>query len=57
MKITVTIKSQYGNERIFPACPCAERFAKIAGTKTFSLENINDIKALGYEVIITTPSL
>lgn len=48
--ITVRIVTQYGNERIFPACANAELFASIAGTKTLSRANIEHIKALGFAV-------
>lgn len=57
MQITIEIKNQYGNERIFPACPTAAIFAGIAGTKTLTRDNLAAIKALGYEVRIKEQTL
>jgi hypothetical protein len=48
--ILVTIKSVYGNDHIYPACPRAHKFADIAGTKTLTNNVINMIKQLGYDV-------
>lgn len=50
MHITVSIKSIYGNQSIYPACEKAEAFASIAGTRTLTPQVIKQIKALGYEV-------
>jgi hypothetical protein len=53
--ITVNIKSNYGALAAYPACPNAARFAALAGTKTLTLEALQTIKALGFEVIQKTP--
>jgi len=50
MKITVKIREIYGNRTIYPACPAAETFAQIAGTKTLPFWVIDKIKRLGYAV-------
>jgi len=50
MFITVTIKSIYGSQAIYPACERALVFASIAGTRTLTPQVIKQIKALGYEV-------
>lgn len=50
MKITVKIKSVYGLETVYPACPAAEIFARIAGTKTLTSHALRDIRSLGYEI-------
>lgn len=50
MQINVRIVSQYGQQRIFPACHTAELFCSIAGAKTLTDSAIRDIKALGYTV-------
>ena len=55
--ITVNIRSNYGNQAIYPACPSSIVFAKIAGKKTLSTANLEDIKKLGYEVVVLTPTL
>lgn len=48
--IKVRITNSYGKEFIRPACETAELFCKIAGAQTLTRENIDHIKALGYEV-------
>jgi len=50
MKITVRIKSNYGIETVYPACPTAELFARIANTKTLTSHALRDIQALGYQI-------
>lgn len=50
MEISVRLVSQYGNERIQPACEKAELFCRIAGCKTLTQNMVRDIKALGYRV-------
>ena len=52
MEIKVKIISQYGNQRIFPACAKAELFCKIAGATTLTDDRIQAIKALGYAVTV-----
>lgn len=48
--IKVRITNSYGKEFIRPACETAELFCKIAGAQTLTRENIDHIKALGYDV-------
>ena len=48
--ITVTVRRVYGNPVIYPACPTAKNFARIAGTKTLTLDTLRHIKALGYTI-------
>lgn len=50
MFITVSIKTVYGNDVIYPACEKSEAFASIAGTRTLTPQVIKQVKALGYEV-------
>ena len=52
MEIKVRIISQFGNQRIFPACEKAELFCSIAGTATLTDAAIKAIKALGYAVTV-----
>lgn len=54
-RITVQIKSVYGNEMIYPVCEDAKRFAALAGTKTFTHAALQQIDALGFE-IYTAPA-
>ena len=49
-ELYVKIITQYGTERIQPACVIAQTFTRIAGTKTLSRSHIADIKALGYKI-------
>ena len=48
--ITVTIRRVYGNPVIYPACEQARQFARIAGTKTLTLDTLRQIRALGYTI-------
>lgn len=50
-QIRVTVRSVYGKPAIYPACPAAETFARIAGSKTLTQETVRAIKSLGIAVI------
>ena len=50
MKITVSIKNVYGEDKIYPACPKAEIFCRMLGQKTLTPTDIQHIKALGFVV-------
>lgn len=54
MKITVRVQSNYGIETVYPACPAAKLFARIAGTKTLTSHALRDIQALGYAIEVET---
>lgn len=54
MKITVKIRDVYGNEAVYPACPKAEAFARLANTKTLTERALSEIRALGYEVEVAS---
>jgi hypothetical protein len=45
-------KSVYGNTLIYPNCETSNLFAKLIGTKTLNINDINVIKLLGYNVQI-----
>lgn len=49
-QITVTVRRVYGNPVIYPACEQARQFARIAGTKTLTLDTLRQIRALGYTI-------
>ena len=51
-KIQVSIKNVYGNELIYPKCFLSIQFSKIAKTKTLSIQNLKDIKSMGFEIEI-----
>ena len=57
MKITVEIKTIYGNRAIYPICKTAKAFAAISGKKTLTSDVIGIIQALGYDIEILTPTL
>ena len=56
MQIQVEVKNVYGNQVVYPICPAAVWFARIAGTKTLTLDTLNCIKALGYTVEVKQPT-
>ena len=55
--ITVKITKNYGNEVIYPVCETAKKFAEIAGTKTMSRKLIDQVKSLGFSVIVEQVAL
>ncbi len=57
MKITVRIKSVYGQPRIYPVCDLAKAFTSLTGTKCLTTANIAIIKLLGFGVEVQTPEL
>ncbi len=57
MNITVSIKSHYGTQFIYPVCFTAERLAALTGKKTFSHRDIDNIKALGYSINVQQPEI
>ena len=50
--VFLTIRVVYGVPKIYPdpANATALRLAKLIGTKTFSAQQVADIKALGFEI-------
>ena len=48
--ILIRRDKNYGKWTAYPACKNAEIFAKIAGTRTLTLETRNLIEQLGYEI-------
>lgn len=50
MTIQVTIKTVYGERRIYPICPKAKLFANFTSGKTLTDNAINIIKQLGYKI-------
>lgn len=53
--ITVQIKSVYGEDRVYPACPKAVIFAQMLGTKTLTHSALCHIEALGFEIQVEQP--
>lgn len=54
MKITLALKSVYGQTRAYPADAIAQGFADLLGTKTLTRANLGHIKALGYTIETTS---
>jgi hypothetical protein len=54
MRIQVEIKNVYGNEAIYPVCDKARGFAELLNQKTLTRNDIAKIKAIGFEVIVTS---
>ena len=46
--ITIEVRSVYGKQLVYPVCEKAKHFARIAGTLTFSHDNLCMIEALGF---------
>jgi hypothetical protein len=55
--IQIAIRNVYGADRIYPTNDAGCTLARIAGTKTLTLENLTDAKRLGHTVTcISEPS-
>lgn len=50
MHIVIRIREVYGNCLAYPVCDNAKEFARIAGTKTLSQDNLYSIERLGFVV-------
>lgn len=50
MKIQVQNRPSYGKDRVYPVGDAAETFAKFTGRKTFSEEDLDTIRKLGFEI-------
>lgn len=48
--IQVEIRNVYGEDKVYPRCFSAERFAAIAGTKTLTRVTLINILALGFAI-------
>ena len=57
MKITVRIKSVYGQPRIYPVCDKAKAFVHLTGNKCLTNDQITLIEFLGFEIEVQTPEL
>ena len=50
MKITVRVRSVYGKRVVYPHCPAAKAFARIARTETLTLATLHEINTLGITI-------
>lgn len=51
-QIHVRLKTNYGQQSIYPNCDNAKVFAKLLEQQTLTPLNIKHIKSLGYEVVV-----
>lgn len=56
MKITIEQRDQYGATVYHPLDDTARTFASIAKTKTLTLDALQLIRALGYEIEVKHPT-
>ncbi len=57
MKITVYIKSVYGQPRIYPVCDKAKALTWLTGNKCLTKSQLAVIETLGFDVEVQTPEL
>lgn len=46
--LTVSVRSPYGVETIYPECPVSRLFCELLRQKTLTRENVETIKKLGF---------
>lgn len=57
MTATMSIRTHYGTQYIYPVCETAQNLARLTGKKTFSHSDIKTIKALGYSINVQQPQV
>ena len=57
MHITVSVRSVYGSDLVYPADVQAALFAALVGAKTFNARQLATIRALGYAVHVAAGQL
>ena len=55
--IVVKIREVYGRSLVYPVCKQALIFAELTGFKTFTPNNIDSIKKLGYTIKVERRAL
>ena len=55
--IKIQIRNVYGNETIYPACPTAVFFCRLARTKTITEDMLRLIRGQGYEIQVEAPTV
>jgi hypothetical protein len=55
--IKVSVRSVYGRETIYPACPHSVFLCRLAKTRTITDDMMRLIQAQGYRVEVEAPSL
>ncbi|CAB4219432.1 hypothetical protein UFOVP1619_33 [uncultured Caudovirales phage] len=54
--ITVQIKTVYGVDTVYPACPVSSAMAELAGTKTLTAHALRCIERMGFAVAVQAPT-
>ena len=57
MKITIELRSVYGEWRAYPACSDSRVFANMLGTKTLTDTALMHIRRLGYAIETLHPQV
>lgn len=57
MILKVYIKSNYGQDYVYPACPVSSLFIELLKVKTFTEHHILIIKKLGYKFEVISKTL
>jgi len=57
MSITVSIRTHYGTQYIYPVCDAAKTLCALTGKKTLSHRDIDLIKYLGYSIEVQQPQV
>lgn len=55
--IHVLVKTNYGNQTIYPNCESSKTFCKMLDQKTITPLNLKYIRELGYQIVIDTPEV
>lgn len=50
--IHVVVKTNYGNQTIYPNCESSKTFCRMLDQKTLTPLNIKHIRELGYQIVI-----
>lgn len=56
-KLTVRVKNVYGKKTVYPVCNRSQILARMLGQVTLTLDNVIDIKKLGFELNIVPETL
>lgn len=55
--ITVRITRNYGTRVVYPVCETAKKLAALIGTHTFTERALQQIRDLGYEIVVEPEAL
>jgi hypothetical protein len=54
--VRVKVEKVYGNYLVYPACEISKGFARIAGAKSLTPKVMDEIKAMGFAVVVAPES-